>query len=129
MHERSERLRRHAKDMRRKPTLGEAILWRHLRRKTLGARFRHQHPVGPYIANFACFRPHRMIIEVDGSSHETREQDVERDRWFLDNGWFVLRIWDSDIFGDIESVLDVITQAIADPSSVFDPLNEIDPTP
>ncbi len=113
--------------MRGDPTLGEATLWRHLRRKYLGVRFRHQHPIGPYIADFACYTPLRMIIEVDGASHETREQDVKRDRWFLANGWFVLRIWDTDIIGDVEHVLDVIQQAIADPESIFDPLNDIDP--
>ncbi len=129
MDERSDRLKKYARRMRGDPTLGEAILWRHLRRSNLGVRFRHQHPVGPYIADFACYSPFRMVVEVDGATHKTREQDVDRDRWFLDNGWFVLRVWDTDIIRDVDQVLDVIEQAVRDPESVFDPLNEIDPLP
>ena len=55
----------YARQMRRQSTRAEIYLWQHVRGKQLGVRFRRQHPIGPYIADFACvagghnFRPAR----------------------------------------------------------------------
>lgn len=88
----------------------------------MGVRLRRQEPVGPFIADFVCFE-HRLIIEVDGDSHEDGGRDRRRDRWFLDNGWYVLRFWDDDVIKDTDRVLDIIWMAIYDRDSVSDPLN------
>ncbi|MEX1125010.1 MAG: DUF559 domain-containing protein [Acidimicrobiia bacterium] len=49
-------------------TWPERLVWSHLRHNQLGVRFRRQHPIGPYIADFTCLS-HRIVVEVDGSQH------------------------------------------------------------
>ncbi|WP_396167469.1 leucine--tRNA ligase [Flavobacterium sp.] len=70
----------HAKEMRKEPTLSEAILWDNLRREKLDVRFRRQHLIGKYIVDFVCLEK-SLIVEVDGDYHNTKEQselDEER---------------------------------------------------
>lgn len=62
-----------------------------------GARFRRETPVGPYVADFAWLSA-RLIIEVDGDSHETshgRRHDSARDAFLRNEGFTVLR-FDND---------------------------------
>jgi very-short-patch-repair endonuclease len=63
-----------------------------LRAKQLeGLKFRRQEPIGKYIADFACHEK-RIVIEVDGGQHSTnKERDRERDNWFKEQGYKVLR--------------------------------------
>ncbi|WP_293874183.1 DUF559 domain-containing protein, partial [Flavobacterium sp.] len=63
----------YAKEMRKEPTLSEAILWDNLRREKLDVRFRRQHLIGKYIVDFVCLEK-RLIVEVDGEYHNTKEQ-------------------------------------------------------
>ena len=63
----------HAKEMRKEPTLSEAILWDNLRRDKLDVRFRRQHLIGKYIVDFVCLEK-KLIVEVDGEYHNTKEQ-------------------------------------------------------
>ena len=49
-------------------TDGERRLWSRLRGEQLGVKFRRQHPLGSYVADFACLEP-RLIVELDGSQH------------------------------------------------------------
>jgi very-short-patch-repair endonuclease len=57
-----------ARRLRREMTESERKLWSRLRIEQLGAKFRRQHPVGNYIADFACLAP-KLIVELDGSQH------------------------------------------------------------
>ena len=53
----------------------ERKLWAHLRAQRLGGfKFRRQHPIGPYCADFCCVARH-LIIELDGSQHAEPEQE------------------------------------------------------
>jgi very-short-patch-repair endonuclease len=65
-------------------TEAEVMLWSRLRLKEMhGVHFRRQHPIGPYIADFACV-PAMLVVEVDGRTHATDEQhahDVRRDAY------------------------------------------------
>src|SRR6266536_6063321 len=61
-----------AKDLRRNMTTAEKVLWIYLRQGILGLKFRRQHPIGIYIADFYCHRV-KLIIEVDGSIHDKKE--------------------------------------------------------
>jgi very-short-patch-repair endonuclease len=83
-----------ARRLRRDMTAAEVILWRALRSSRLGgAKFRRQAPVGPYVADFLCHEA-RLIVELDGAPHEDPEQqahDKQRDAWFRDQGFRVLR--------------------------------------
>lgn len=63
-----------ARNLRKDSTKVEAILWQVLRNKNLeGFRFRRQHPIGPYIADFFCPKK-KLIIEVDGGQHAEQEE-------------------------------------------------------
>ncbi|TSA28179.1 MAG: endonuclease domain-containing protein, partial [Bacteroidetes bacterium] len=65
-----------AKRLREKMTPCEKTLWERLRRKNLrGVKFRRQHPIEYYIADFYCHEA-RLVIEVDGPIHEKEEQKL-----------------------------------------------------
>ena len=72
-------------------TDSERKLWSGLRREQLGVKFRRQHPVGNYIADFACLEP-KLIVELDGSQHARQpDYDARRDRFFHEHRFAVLR--------------------------------------
>src|SRR3990172_5597290 len=72
------------RQLRRRPTDAELLLWRLLRRKQLGgAKFRRQHQVEKYTLDFYC-PAHKLAIEADGGQHLTHEglaRDEVRTRW------------------------------------------------
>ena len=94
MREGEEQSRAFAKRLRREMPRSEALLWSYIRKRALhGARFRRQHPVGPYVADFACVAA-KLSIEVDGYTHWTPEQlehDARRTSYLVERGWRVLR--------------------------------------
>ncbi len=86
--------RERARRLRRELTKAESAMWNMLRDlRPYGARFRRETPIGPYIADFAWLSS-RLIVEVDGDSHETeggRRRDLARDAFLKDQGLTVLR--------------------------------------
>ncbi|HTX51024.1 MAG TPA: DUF559 domain-containing protein [Caulobacteraceae bacterium] len=99
-----------AKRMRRAPAFNERVLWRLLRdRRLAGMKFRRQVPIGPYIADFACFAP-RLVIEADGPLHDV-EHDAARDAWLRSNAFQVLRFANTQITEYPDLVLDRICEA------------------
>ena len=102
---------KHAKALRRSMTDAEIILWSRLRmRVTGGVRFRRQHPIGPYIADFACVMP-RLVIEVDGDTHGTDaelEHDRKRELYLKSRGWRVFRVTNEDVYKRLDSVIEGI---------------------
>lgn len=103
-----------AKDLRKKQTNAEQILWNYLRAKQFfGLKFRRQQPIDKYIADFVCFEK-RLIIELDGSQHFFRENYDEKRTDFLNKaGFTVIRIWDNDIFSNIDGVLEHIKNSLS----------------
>ena len=101
-----------AKSLRSEMPEAEHRLWYFIRKKQLdGFQFRKQHPVGPYITDFACVKKN-LIIEVDGATHSTdeeREYDTRRTRYLESKGWKVIRYPNEDIYKHIDDVLDDIT--------------------
>jgi cyclase len=98
-------------------TPAEMLLWGHLRRSQLGAKFRRQHPLGIYIAGFYCHQ-HKLVIEVDGSINQlpgVAANDLERQTFIENYGITVLRFKNEQIFSQIEIVLNAIEQAISSP--------------
>jgi len=80
-----------ARKLRRTQTDAERRLWQYLRAKRFeGIKFRRQVPLGPYVADFACFE-HKVIIELDGSQHADGTSDATRDAALAKLGWRVLR--------------------------------------
>lgn len=84
---------RRAKEMRSNPTKWEASVWKALRAKRLdGFKFRRQVVIAPYIVDFVCFKT-RIVVELDGSSHEGSEDyDLRRKAWLESQGFRVLRL-------------------------------------
>lgn len=108
----SNRLREHARELRKNQTDAEQVLWSRLRRKRIeGARFRRQQPIGPYIVDFVSF-DRRLVIEVDGSQHDADGlRDSERDNFLGDRGYRVLRFWNNEVLNELGAVLEVIRGA------------------
>ncbi len=81
-----------ARRLRREQTIYEKNLWDILRaHKMSGYHFRRQHPIGPYVADFACIAA-KLIIELDGNSHDDRQDyDANRDFVLREWGWEILR--------------------------------------
>ncbi len=101
----------YARTLRKEATPPERVLWRFLRNEQLGVKFRRQHPIGPYIADFYT-RDAGLVVEVDGAaSHGSPEQaayDAERDRFMQNLGLTVLRIPARDVLHQTQSVLSLI---------------------
>ena len=96
-------------------TDAERKLWRHLRGNQLGgAKFRRQHPIPPYIADFCCIDG-KLIVELDGSQH-TIAVDQARSHYLESQGWRILRFWDHDALLHTEAVVDAIWNALAAPN-------------
>ena len=89
----------------------EAILWRALRNRALaGYKFRRQHPIGPYIADFACVEC-QIVVEADGETHlPRRSADQRRTQALQTDGWCVLRFWNTEIYDELEAVKEAIYQ-------------------
>lgn len=88
-----------AKALRRKETYTEKKLWKLLRdRKYKNLKFRRQHPLPPYIADFYCHQL-KLIIELDGVTHDSnakKKYDAQRDEFMLNQGYQIIRISDDD---------------------------------
>src|SRR5262249_38264368 len=102
-----------AREFRKEPTPAEAKLWSYLRRnKVAGIKFRRQHAIGPYIADF-CASQRKLIIELDGNPHlSTIEQDTNRTVFLESQGWKVLRFWNQLVMNDIEGVIQSIVDEL-----------------
>ncbi|MGC6328546.1 endonuclease domain-containing protein [Rhizorhabdus sp. FW153] len=83
-----------ARKLRKALSLPEVLLWKALRQRPRGWKFRRQHPAGPYVLDFYCAEA-RLAIEVDGIAHDMGdrpERDAVRDAWLAGQGVAVLRI-------------------------------------
>jgi len=98
-----------ARELRRSATDAERYLWYHLRNRSFaGFKFRRQFPIGPYFADFCCHEL-RLVVEVDGGQHaEHIEQDAGRTAFLQSNGYRVLRFWNSQVFYELDAVLESI---------------------
>ena len=96
-------------------TDAERRLWRALRNRQLaGYKFRRQHPVPPYVADFACVE-RGLIVEVDGGQHTRREHtDALRSQALQIQGYRVLRVWNNEVMENLEGVLAVILRALGE---------------
>ena len=105
------KLTQFAKQLRKKSTNAEDLIWSQLRARQLhGIKFRRQQPIGKYIVDFASFEK-RIVIELDGGHHrKNKENDIERDRFLTGNGFTVLRFWNNDVFENLDGVLEAISR-------------------
>ncbi len=90
----SERNVQFARKLRKDMSLPEVLLWRELKGKPLGIRFRRQFPVRGYVADFACLEA-RLLTEIDGIAHDMGDhpqRDERRDAVLIAHGWRLIRI-------------------------------------
>ena len=96
-------------------TGAEKLLWSELRGKKIeGLRFRRQHPLGSYIADFVCLSV-KLIVEVDGETHlepGRKTYDRRRTVWLNRQGYRVLRFWNEEVSGDLALVLTMIEHEV-----------------
>src|SRR6476619_5016781 len=89
-----------AKRLRANSTPHERALWRALKElPVLGTHFRRQALIGPYVVDFFYPAKH-LIIELDGGHHnddDTAQRDRGRQLWLEQEGYRVLRFWNSEI--------------------------------
>ena len=103
-----------ARNLRRELTDAERKLWSFLRAGQLdGLKFRRQHPIPPYIADFCCIEK-KLIVELDGSQH-TEQTDMSRARALQSQGWKMIRFWDNDALLATEAVVQAIWNAASKP--------------
>ena len=103
-----------ARELRRDRTEAEERLWQRLRAgRLLGTKWRTQTPIGPYYPDFCCPAA-KLIVELDGSQHVGRAgYDAERTAFLEAQGYRVLRIWNNDVLGKVDAVLDAIVRALS----------------
>lgn len=104
-----------AQFLRKNETESEKILWGKLRNNQVkGYKFRRQHPIGLYIADFYCHKL-KLIIEVDGEYHNLPEQikkDKERTQILESNGLQLIRFTNNEIQKNLEKVVSEILMKI-----------------
>ena len=106
-----------AQQLRTNQTSAEAILWHRLRARHLaGHRFRRQHPIGPYIVDFVCLGA-RLIVEVDGPTHDKAARDRKRDQDLAERGFRTLRFCNNDVYENLDGVLEMIVNNLPPPPS------------
>lgn len=90
-------------------TDAESLLWQRLRYKQVnGHRFRRQHPIEGFVADFVCIES-KLVIELDGGQHQEQvAYGAQRAVVLQAQGWRVLRFWNNDVLSNIEGILSEI---------------------
>lgn len=109
--------------MRKRPAVAEKVLWNRLRNRQLkGYKFRRQHPIDRFIVDFYC-RKAGLVIEVDGSVHDSREAaeyEEARQNSLEQRELTVMRFSNAQVVNDTNIVLDTIFAFLEDPENVGD---------
>ena len=96
-----------ARILRNNPTKTESNLWNNLHNRKLGVKFRRQHPIYKYVADFYCHEK-RLVVEIDGEYHSKKDQieiDLHRTEDIEAFGIKVLRFSDEQVLEEIDSVI------------------------
>jgi ATP-dependent DNA helicase RecQ len=103
-----------AQNLRRELSPPERLIWSRIRNRALdGLKFRRQHPFDPYVLDFYCHEA-RLAVELDGMSHDSQgTRDARRDAFLARHGIRTYRIAISDIYADLEEVLQGIARVAA----------------
>jgi len=102
-----------ARILRKRMTHTEKLLWNHLKsKKFCGLKFRRQHPIDFFIADFYCHKL-KLVIELDGEIHIRRkEYDDGRSAEMEKYGIQVIRFTNKEVESNIESVLKKLEKII-----------------
>lgn len=109
------RLKKKRKDLRKKQTDVEKLLWLNLRNKQLNSiKFYRQYSIGPYILDFFCYEQ-KLAVELDGGQHSENDQsiyDEKRTQYLNRYGITLLRFWNNEVIINLDGVLDRISSFI-----------------
>ena len=97
-----------ARAARRNPTPAERLLWWRLRDRALGCHFRRQHPVGPYLVDFACWSA-RLAVEI---LRAAQAPDPRRGRYLEEQGWRVLHLTETEVLRHLDDTVARIARAV-----------------
>jgi 2-isopropylmalate synthase len=105
--------RNRARQMRKSFTDAEKRLRRFVRGRNFKKfKFRRQHSLGPYIADFVCLEQ-RVVVEVDGGQHQQQGRyDSKRTADLEAAGFRILRFWDNDVLLRTNNVMEAIYLAL-----------------
>lgn len=109
-----------AEELRKNQTADEKLLWLYLKRNKLGVRFKRQHPIWMYIADFYSHEL-KLVIEVDGAVHnlkEVMENDIIRQEDIISLGIRVMRFTNLEVRTDIDGVTKKIEAVIHEIRSI-----------
>ncbi len=100
-----------ARNLRKNQTKAELFLREILRNKKINnIKFRRQHPIWNYIADFYCSEK-KLIIEIDWSIHNIKDQkeyDKKRDIIMKKHNLNVIRFTNDDVFNKTQEVIQTI---------------------
>ncbi|NVK85335.1 MAG: DUF559 domain-containing protein, partial [Cytophagia bacterium] len=109
------KLKEFASELRKNETEAERILWANLRDGQIdGFKFRRQHIIGNYIADFVCL-PLKLIIEIDGSVHQlpdVKDNDEFRTEWLESQGFRVIRFTNREVVSQLDRTKLMITNEL-----------------
>ncbi len=91
-----------ARRLRKDMSLPEVMLWQQLRQRPGGLKFRRQHPIDDYVADFCCLS-RKLVVEIDGAVHDQTDAaayDKRRDARIRRLGFEIIRIPAADILKD-----------------------------
>lgn len=103
-----------AKKLRNNVTTVEMLFWGKLKEHFPELKFRRQHPVSIYIADFYCHTK-KLIIEIDGSVHnlpEVKRNDEIRQKTLENLGLKVIRFTNKEITNNLEQVIQLIEKKL-----------------
>ena len=102
-----------ARRLRKDQTDCEKIIWHLLKdRRFENYKFRRQHPMGSYVADFAC-PALKLVIEIDGGQHCDSATDEARTQYLNSRGYEVVRFWNNDVMTNIDGVILTLTLALS----------------
>ena len=102
------KLKETARKLRKAGNLAEVLLWQQIKNKKLGFDFDRQRIIGNYIVDFYCHSK-KIIIEVDGSSHDNKQEyDEVRDKYLENCNLQILHVTDKDVKENMDAVLNKI---------------------
>jgi very-short-patch-repair endonuclease len=107
-------MREHVRMLRREAGEAERRLWARLRNHGLGVKFRRQHPIGSYVADFFCHQA-GLVVLIDGGQNQRdgeRPEEALRSRHFEQRGYRVLRLREDAVLKEMETALRSIRDAL-----------------
>ena len=102
-----------AKELRREMTPAEKLLWREVRAKKLGVRFRRQQIIQGFIVDFYCHKA-ALVVEVDGDIHDLQqEEDARREKVLSEMGLNIVRFKNEEVLKNLLKVVKEIKELIS----------------